>query len=100
MVVTKILIEAEDTKYQNQAEIVEITKPGGGKFVPTPGNYVPSKVQKETDDATSQEVTVVPSTGGDKNYVLPISVGLVAFVVLGLGIILIKKKVIDPRKNK
>ena len=100
MVVTKILSEAEDTNFQNQAEIVEITKPGGGKFVPTPGNYVPSKVQKETDDATSQEVTVVPSTGGDKNYVLPISVGLVAFVVLGLGVILIKKKVIDPRKNK
>ena len=86
--------------FQNQAELVLLGKPGGGKFTPTPGNYLPNRVQKETDDSTSQEISIVPSTGGNRNFILPISVGMVALVVLATGVVLIKKKVLNPRNKK
>ena len=100
MVVDKVLSTSEDLNFQNQAELVLLGKPGGGKFTPTPGNYLPNRVQKETDDSTSQEISIVPSTGGNRNFILPISVGMVALVVLATGVVLIKKKVLNPQNRK
>ena len=97
MVVDKVLSSSEDADFQNQAELVMIGKPGGGKITSTPGNYIPNKQQKETDDSTSQEVTITPSTGENRAYVIPVTVGIVAFVVLGVGIVLIRKKVLSER---
>lgn len=100
MVVDKVLSTSEDLNFQNQAELVLLGKPGGGKFTPTPGNYLPNRVQKETDDSTSQEITIVPSTGGNKNIILPISIGMVALIVFATGVILIKKKVLNTQNKK
>ena len=83
--------------YQNQAEVVLIVKTGGGRVTSTPGNYVPVKNSKETpdtDDTTSEQIVVIPSTGENKNYVLPISLIIIAFVTLGVGIYAIKVKVL------
>ena len=44
------------------------------------------------DDA--EEVQITPSTGADKNYVVPIVVGMMSLVVFGFGIFAIKKFVI------
>ena len=98
MVTSKVLSSSDDVSAQNQAEIVVGSKTGGSKFVSTPGNYVPNKEQQETDDATSPEVIVVPSTGENKEFTFPVLAIIIAFVVLGIGIILIKKFVIDKRK--
>ena len=99
IVVDKVLSSEDDLNFQNQAEVVLLNKPGGGKFTPTPGNYIPNGVQKETDDATSQEVSIVPSTGGNKNFVIPLVVGMVALVILATGVVIIKKKVLNSDKD-
>ena len=98
MVVSKVLSSSDQQAAQNQAEIIVTTKTGGGKFTSTPGNYIPNKQQQETDDFTSPEIIVIPSTGENRQYILPITIGVIAFVILGVGIILIKKFVIDKRK--
>ena len=94
MVVSQLLSSDNDVTFQNQAEIVEITKDGGGRAVESiPGNYVPNKVNKEVDDTTSQEMIVIQSTGSNKAYILPIMVLVISFVILGIGIYLIIVKV-------
>ena len=98
MVTSKVLSSSDDVSAQNQAEIVVGSKTGGSKFVSTPGNYVPNKEQQETDDTTSPEVIVIPSTGENREYTFPVLAIIIAFVVLGIGIILIKKFVIEKRK--
>ena len=97
MVVEKVLNSAEDANFTNQAELALIDKPGGSKIPPTPGNYIPNENPQEEDEDISEEVIITPNTGADRNYVLPISIGIIAVVIIGVGIIIIKKKVI---KNK
>ena len=98
MVVSKVLSSSDQQAAQNQAEVIVGSKTGGSKFTSTPGNYIPNKQQQETDDFTSPEIIVIPSTGENRQYILPITIGVIAFVILGVGIILIKKFVIDKRK--
>ena len=93
MAVEKVLNSAEDANFTNQAELIVLDKPGGSKPTSTPGNYVPTKHQQEVDDSTSQEVIIVPSTGENRDYTIAL-VLVVAFVLLGLGIILIIVKVL------
>lgn len=40
---------------------------------------------------------VTPSTGKDLNFIVPITVGIIALITLGAGVILIKKKVVDNK---
>lgn len=91
----KVLSSSEDSNFGNQAEIILLSKPGGSKPIPTPGNYIPNNNNQETDDSTAEEILVVPSTGSDQNYIIPITVGVMALVILGVGIVVIKKKVLD-----
>ena len=90
---SQILNEDTDANFVNQTEIIEITKDGGGKPNWVPGNYVPNEIDQEVDDGISQEVTIVPSTGEDKSYVIPITILAVSFVLLGIGIYLIIVKI-------
>ncbi len=99
MVVEKVLNTAEDANFTNQAELSLIDKPGGSKIPPTPGNYIPNKNPQEEDEDTSEEVMITPNTGADRNYVLPITIGIVAVVIVGVGIILIKRKVVGRGKD-
>ncbi len=106
---TKVLttINNDDVELDNEAEITRITKTGGG--IPTtkdpenpknpgktiiPGNYVPGtgyKVETEPDDDMAQTVTITPNTGDNMNFILPISIGIGALAILGVGIVWIKK---------
>ena len=105
---TKVLttINDSDVELDNEAEITRITKTGGGLLTIadpedptktktiTPGNYIPGtgyKVETEPDDDVAQTVTVTPNTGENMNYILPISIGIGALAILGVGVILIKK---------
>ena len=90
---SQILNEDTDANFVNQTEIIEITKDGGGKPNWVPGNYIPNETDQEVDDGISQEVTIVPSTGADKSYVIPITILAVSFVLLGIGIYLIIVKI-------
>ena len=50
--------------------------------------------ERENDDSTAEDVTILPPTGENQNYVIPIAIGITAFVVLGVGIVLIRKFVL------
>ena len=63
-----------------------------------PGNYIPGKGKKEVDDSIAETVIVTPSTGDNKSIIIPISIGVVALVILATGVVLIKKKVIHKEK--
>ena len=45
----------------------------------------------------AEDIIIVPSTGANMNYLLPTIVGMVSLVILGVGVFVIKKKVIDNK---
>ena len=47
------------------------------------------------------ETTIVtPSTGENRNYIIAITVAILALTILGSGVVIIKKKVIKPDEDK
>ena len=56
---------------------------------------MPDSEDHEMDDGHAETVTVTPSTGENRNYLIPAMVIISAFVILGTGIIFIKKKVLN-----
>lgn len=94
--VSKILTTSGDISLDNETEIIKLEKPQGGGDVPSiPGNFVTGEEPKEPDESTSETVIITPNTGANRNFVIPISVGLVALVILGTGVIFIKKKILN-----
>ena len=94
--VSKILTTADDISLDNETEIIKIDKPHGGSDIPSiPGNYIPGTGEKEPDDSVSETVIVTPNTGENRNFIILISVGLVSLALIGIGIIFIKKKVLN-----
>lgn len=84
MKVSKVLASQDDANFDNQAEIILMDKPGGAKTTNTPGNYIPNKINQETDDSTTQEIIIAPSTGENRDIVLPITVLIVLLILLGI----------------
>lgn len=94
--VSKILTTSSDISLDNETEIIKVEKPNGGGDVPsTPGNFTPGIDPKEPDESESETVIITPNTGANRNFIIPISVGLVALVILGTGVIFIKKKILN-----
>lgn len=92
LVAEKTLAPDEEANYINQAEIIEINKPFGSKLTSTPGNYKPFGTEHETDDSTAEEVIIMPTTGGNKNYINITIISIVALAILGTGVFFIKRK--------
>ena len=106
--VSKVMTSSEDIELDNETEIVEVNKTGGGYLynppttqsgpdVPaTPGNYIPGTgPQVEYDDDMAERVIITSNTGANMNFILPISIVISAFVIIGVGVIFIKKKVLN-----
>ena len=114
MVVEKRLTSTEDSNnITNQVEIIQVNKPkeyNSGSPVTTEdgsvditfGNYVPATTIEdisnvdminalEPDDSMAETVIIMPSTGGDRNYIPEIAIGLTVLVALAGGIYFIKK---------
>lgn len=110
--VSKTLTTTDEISLGNETEIVKLEKPGGSEIleeddpgpgpVPPkpiiPGSYIPGETPKELDTDESETVIVTPSTGANLEFVIPITIAVIALVILGTGIVLIKKKVIDIKK--
>ena len=90
----KMLTSTDEAAFYNETEIILIRKTGGGIITSTPGNYIPGTGKTEVDDDTAEDVVIVPSTGANLAYVIPITIGVVSFTILGVGIVLIKKKIL------
>ena len=90
--VSKQLANSDEISLDNEAEIVKVEKTGGAAIRSISGNYVPGTGHQESDDAIAETVIITPNTGANLNFVIPVMVGVTALIILGVGIILIKKK--------
>ena len=90
---SKLLTTTDDNQFDNQAEITEVIKTNGFS------SGGPVKMTWEGDGnhfniANAETVTIIPSTGENKNYTTPIIIAIVVITILGTGIVCIKKFVI------
>ncbi len=92
--VSKILTTAADISLDNETELTNVEKSGGSIIETTPGNYTPGKGKTEADDSMAETTIVTPSTGDNKNYILPAVISIIAFAILGTGVYVIKKKIL------
>lgn len=89
--VSKLLSTSNDLTFSsNEMDTVQITKPTNKIGVQHTGTYV-----KEFPKAESEEVIITPSTGENRAYAVFVIVGIVSLVILGVGIYLIKIKILD-----
>lgn len=93
---SKMLSTTDEIALNNEAEEVEVDTEGGKPLTPTPGNYMPTtseEFEHTESDADMAETTIVtPATGKNLAYILPITIGTTALIILGVGIMVIKKK--------
>ena len=97
---SKLLAATDDNQFDNLVETTETQK------VLKPDNHSgsPVRIIFQTDHtgyfntSGSQTVEILPSTGANKNYVVPITIAVAAIAILGVGIFLIKKYVIVHKK--
>ena len=97
--VSKILTTSEDISLDNETELVEVDKTGGSDLISTPGNYVPGTGDIESDEDMAETVIVTPATGQNLSYVLPITIGVIALLIIGGGIIVIKRKALGDKNS-
>lgn len=91
--VSKVLSNSDEISLDNESEITELTKDGGSRLISTPGNYIPGQEEtKESDESIAETVIVTPSTGANLEFIVPIMIGVISLVILGVGVVIIKKK--------
>lgn len=95
---SKLLTSTDDNEFNNKVETTE-TKKGKGDNTGTPVKVTVDKDNlKSFNTSNSERISIMPSTGENKNYVLPIVIGITMIVLLGGGVFLIKKFVIGKNK--
>lgn len=83
------LANADEIEFNNLAVVTKLTTI---YTFEVPEFYGP-KLTPPEDPA--EPVTVTPPTGENQNYLLPISIGLSTLIILGAGVWIIKKKVLN-----
>ena len=104
--------ETDDLTYENDVEVVKLT--GVPPTDSIPGNYDPTEnetydpgdprdpeypnggefMDENEPDCDDVEVTITPPTGGYKQYLLYGILGFSVLMIIGVGIVIIKKKVL------
>lgn len=86
-----MLTTSNDLTFKNDAETVKVGMPENPpkQHRGTSIRYFP------VDDA--EEVEITPSTGDNRSYVAPTIVGIISLLILGAGLFVIKKIVIDNK---
>ena len=98
--ISKELAASDETSINNDAEIIQIKRNGGSTIITTPGNYIPTKSNIETnqtteyDDDNAPPIDVIPATGLEVDIIAYTVLALSALGILTAGIILIKKYVV------
>lgn len=91
---SKLLTSSDDNEFNNKAEIIGAKKKEGFNT----GTPVKVTIEEQYFDYdNSEKITIIPSTGENKDYALPITIVITSIAILGAGIILIKKFVIDRK---
>ena len=99
MVVSKLLVSSDkDVQLNNEAEITDLEKVSGTDILSTPGNYEPGLIRTlELDEFVAEKVVITPNTGHNKEYIIPVAIGLGVLAILGTGVVIIKKKVLKTK---
>lgn len=108
---SKILTTSKDLLFNNDAETVRVQKPNDGLNNGANGNLNNNSsnglqnVYKNTQHIGSivryfpadsaEMIEITPSTGGDRNFVIPVVIGVSALIVLGVGVVFVKRKFVD-----
>ena len=89
---SKVLSSSIDIREENDVEIIELT---GKRTIKNaiPGNHNPAEAPKELDSAEAILVATAP-TGLTVNYALYIIAAVATLTIIGIGILIIKKKII------
>lgn len=97
---SKLLTSTDDNLFNNQSEITEVKKVTHDGSDGRSGTPVKMTWDNLThfNTANSEQITIIPSTGENRNYVIPTIITTVAIAILGIGIFLIKKFAIDKNK--
>ena len=94
--VSKLLTASQNIELDNETEVIKVNKTGGGTLISIPGNYIPGTgINEELDNDMAETIIITPNTGDNLNYIIPITVILSSIVILGVGIVFIKKKVLN-----
>lgn len=81
----KLITNDGEISLDNSAEIVEMDVTNG---------RTPEITENEETFDEAETVVVTPSTGENKNFIIPIAVGITALIILATGVVIIKKKLI------
>ena len=84
---------AEDITLKNQVEIIE-TQGIRTVIGSIPGNYNPKTQEPDEQDDDSMKFIITPPTGVLGTIEIKITIGIISMIILGIGIYIIKKKVI------
>lgn len=86
---------SDDKTYDNIAEITSISNTVGRRMAfSIQGNQDPTELPKEVDAVKSERVTILPPFGSG-NTIVYIAIAATVLVILTVGIIFIKKKVLS-----
>ena len=82
----------DDLTYENDIEIIQLR---GRKTVDSiPGNYDPTTNTPNEPDDDVVEVTITGPTGENRQYIIYGIIGISTLVIIGVGIVIIKKRVL------
>lgn len=84
---SKLLSNSDEIDLNNDVELTEVNRKQEIGRIPD--------IRTSTIYDRGESVTVTPPTGENQNYIIPIIVGTIALIILGAGIVLIKKKVVN-----
>lgn len=99
--VSKLMTTSNDNTFSNDAETVKVEKPKGSTSTLPDGSVVldnsehTGSVIKYFPADNAEQVEITPSTGADKDYVVPVIIGVTSLLILSSGVFVIKRKVID-----
>lgn len=93
MVVSKQLsVSSDDLTYENDIEVIKLK---GRKTIDSiPGNYDPTTNTPNEPDDDYVGLTITGPTGDNRQYILYGAIGIGILVVVGVGIVIIKRKVL------
>ena len=95
--VEKILSTDGDLSYENNGEIVSISKTGGSSMITTLGSYATlltaqvDAMPTESDEDKAETVTIIPPTGEVDNTVMYVTIGAISLAMLGTGTYVIRR---------
>lgn len=94
---TRLLASSEDNSFDNESEIVEIEKTNTNTFknIGTPVMLSWNEDKAFFDNDKSETFVVIPSTGKNKSYAMPIIIGITSLMILGVGTFSIKRFILS-----